>query len=119
VLLRVAKLAAELLQAQAMLCHSARAKKNHWNVPPVPFAQHRIVVNIHFAEARAELAQKRRNRSLCLLAEMTPRSGVKRHFARTGGSQTRVFRMKFERQVYLPYKLAFYFEKTARDRTGA
>ena len=93
-LLRVAKLAAELLQVHAMLCHLARAKKNHWNFPPIAFSQHRIVVNIHFAETRAKLAQKRRNRSPGLLAEMTPRAGVKRHFARPGGSQTRVFAMR-------------------------
>jgi len=90
VLLRVAELAAELLDVHAMLCHFTRAKKNHRHVQPIAFSQDRIGVNIHFAETRSKLEQKRRNRRLGVVAEMTTRARIKRHFARPGGSQARV-----------------------------
>ena len=73
-----------------MLRHFVGAKKNHRHVPAVTFPQDIIVVDIHLAESRAELAKKRRNCRLGLFAKMTAWPRVQRHVAWTGCGKARV-----------------------------
>jgi len=87
----VAQLPPELLHVDAMLGYLACPKKNHRHVPAITLPQNRILVNVHFKKGSAELAKQRRNRNFSFLAQMATRSRVKRHFARTRGSQARVF----------------------------
>ena len=91
---RVAQLPPELLHVDAILSYLACPKKNHRHVPAIAFSQNRILVNVYFAKRSVELAKQRRNRGLGFLAQMASRSRVKRHFARTRGSQARVFGMR-------------------------
>ena len=93
-MLRVVQLPPELLHVDVMLGYLACPKKNHRHVPAMAFPQNRILINVDFAERSAELAKQRRNCGLGFFAQMASRSRVKRHFARTRGSQAFVFGMQ-------------------------
>jgi hypothetical protein len=89
---RFLKLPPKLRRYHAMLGNFSRAKKNHRHIMVVPRAQHRIVIDIHFAQPRPKLGQQRRHHCLRLFAKMASRPRVERDVERTrGGKPTILF----------------------------
>jgi hypothetical protein len=90
---RLAKLAAELLEINAMLGGFVRADENHWNIPSVAFYQDGIPVDVYLAQRSAKFGKQRHNRRLGFVAKMTARTSVESNVTLARGGQSRVFGM--------------------------
>jgi len=66
--------------------------KDDWNIPPVPFLQHHVFINIHFVQHRAELAQQRRDGRFRFIAKMATRTRIQSHVARPAAGKAQLFR---------------------------
>jgi len=76
-----------------MLGRFARADEDYWNIQPVTLFENRVFIDIYLTQRAGEFAQQGRDGCFGFFAKMATRPGVKRHFTRTSGGQTRVLRM--------------------------
>lgn len=87
------KLPPELRYIYAMLRRFPLADKDYRNIPPITFLQNGILIDIHFAQNRAELAENRNDGRFCFLAKKAAGTRVQGDVPGPRYAAAKIFRM--------------------------